>query len=234
MSSATKALNINNQYTTLWLIGGYDCNTNFNPLTSASATNVDLRVLGGVEIYKRLCVNGNIMSSSFLIGNVCAKKMFVDDLYDKTGNGIMINSNVMLDPCHVLCVNTLRVDTITNKPDHNDVIIFPTGNILLCSENNGKVFVCNDLYVAGNINLNDQNISNVSVLTTDTLCVLGNIVGNSIKPKTGGAIDITGDVIISGTISAQNLTGNLISVWSGNATSMLDMNCLSINMQLSN
>lgn len=254
MSSATKALNINNQYTTLWLIGGYDCNPEFNPFTSASATNVDLRVLGGVEIYKRMCVTGNIMTPSLFIGNVCAPQIYTDDLFDKTGNGITINANIMFDPSSVLfvnkaCINELQVNTIENKPNESDIIIMPTGNILLCSTNQGKVFVCNDMYIAGNVNLNDKNLSNVNVvqsnstisntivsntmttniITSNTLCVLGNIVGDNIKPKTGTTVNVQGNFVISGNVSAQNLTGNMITVWVGNATSNLNMNCYVIS-----
>ena len=31
-NTATKALHIHEQYSTLWLVGGYDCNPNYDPL----------------------------------------------------------------------------------------------------------------------------------------------------------------------------------------------------------
>ena len=234
MSYATKALNINNQYTTLWLIGGYDCNPNFNPFTSASSTNVDLRVMGGAEIYKRLCVTGNIMTPSLFIGNVCAPKIYVDDLYDKTGNGITINANVIFDPSHALIVdkayiNELHANIITNN---GDILIVPTGNILLCSSG-GKVYICNDLYIGGNVNLNDKDLSNVNVITAETLCVLGNVITDDIRPKTGSTVNLHGNFVISGNVSAQNLSGNMISMWNGNALSNLNMNCYNIGNAMS-
>ena len=234
MSYATKALNINNQYTTLWLIGGYDCNPNYNPFTSASSTNVDLRVMGGAEIYKRLCVSGNVMTPSLFIGNVCAPKIYVDDLYDKSGDGISIHSNIVIDSGHSLIVdeayiNELHANIITNE---GDILVVPTGNILLCSSG-GKVYICNDLYVAGNVNLNDKNLSNVNVITTETLCVLGNVVADDIRPKSGSTVNLHGDFVISGDVFAQNLSGNMIAVWNGNAASNLNMNCYTIGNVMS-
>ncbi len=61
---ASSALNIYKQYTSLWLIGGKDCDRTFNPFTSRILTDCDLRVKGGAEIHKNLFVAGNIFALS--------------------------------------------------------------------------------------------------------------------------------------------------------------------------
>jgi hypothetical protein len=62
VSAASKALNINRQYTTLKLIGGYDC------LPGRKCIVPDLDVEGGARIKKRLCVNNIDLEGDLVVG----------------------------------------------------------------------------------------------------------------------------------------------------------------------
>ena len=83
MTVAANSLHIDKTYSTLKLIGKFDCN--------GSPTNPDLSVLGGAKINKNLCVSGNIFGDLF--GNVTAEDIFTETLtatdFIKTDNSDM-------------------------------------------------------------------------------------------------------------------------------------------------
>lgn len=148
MSVATKELHITKQYTTLWLIGGYDCNPKYNPFplavpqtgngrVSAAIPNVDLRVLGGAEIYKNVCVNGNIMTPATLTaGNVSSKKI--------TGNNIVVSGNVV---CGNLITNNVILVNDVIKQNSTKVVFSNTFNII---PSNSKTVILWDKTEYGN------------------------------------------------------------------------------------
>lgn len=178
MSDATSALYINKQFTTLWLIGGYDCNENFDPTTTRGRTNVDLRVMGGVEIYKSLCVMGTIK------GNVCAPQLQVEIITNKPGlQDIMIvpEGNIILcstdtDSKIYICNDLVTMGNINNTNWVNGGL---TGAAI---DNNGNIIRGNIGGGGGggwvgtatsNLNMDCFVISNVMALH------VGNLYGKS-------------------------------------------------------
>jgi hypothetical protein len=137
MSVATRELHITKQYTTLWLIGGYDCNPKYNPFplainqpgngivkVSSAIPNVDLRVMGGAEIYKNLCVNGNIMTPSTVI----AEKISSNIIH---GNSITVTGNVTCDNLitgNVILINDCIKQNSTKVVFGNTLNIIPTNS----------------------------------------------------------------------------------------------------------
>lgn len=182
MSYATAALNINPQYTTLWLIGGYDANPDFDPARSTTITNVDLRIAGGAEISKNVICRGNIDSVS-----VCAHKILTEAITNKNTNpdiliipegnlilapemgNLIINSETLINKnvtitgnvtSQNLCSLRLYTEFITNKNESPDVIIAPEGNLVLFSEFGNIMIVSNtDIYANVNVfgNIISQN-----------------------------------------------------------------------------
>ena len=138
MSVATRELHITKQYTTLWLIGGYDCNPKYNPFplaipptgngiikVSTAIPNVDLRVMGGGEIYKNLCVNGNIMTPSTVnAGNLVSNNIRGNTVNVTgnircnnliAGNLILINDYIKQNSTKVIFGNTLNIIPANSK-----------------------------------------------------------------------------------------------------------------------
>jgi hypothetical protein len=233
-TGSSKSLYNNQQFTTLWLIGGYDCNMHYNPVKSAAATNVDLRVMGGAEIYKTLCVRGNI------IGNVCAKKIQVDLITDKKGHGIDVKSNIDMNCFVVGNVKVLEVEIITNKPMSDDILMIPHGNVILAPQSE-KTYIISNMYVSGNINMTNTNINNVKCID---VYKIQNIVSNTIlssaniDPTITDTYDLgnlthkwrhmyTQDITICGNVYG-NIHANALPVWVPDATSNLNMHCFTI------
>ena len=221
MSSATSALNINKQYTTLWLIGGHDANPDFDPLHSTAVTNVDLRVLGGVEINKNIISKGNIYGLS-----LCAPKIYTEVITNKNrdpdiviapegnviikpelGNVIidsdaLINGNVISQSViaqNNLCSLRLFTEYITNKDDYPDLIIAPEGNLILYAEF-GNILLTSDTNVYQNLNVIGNIISQNSICSA-------NLFVDLIRNKSGTDItfDPIGNVVISSNILGENL-----------------------------
>ena len=235
-TGSSRALYNNQQFTTLWLIGGYDCNMNYNPVKSAGATNVDLRVMGGAEIYKTLCVRGNI------VGNLCAKKIQVDLITDKSHKGILVKSNIDMNCLVVGNVKVLEVEIITNKPMTNDILIIPQGNVILAPQSN-KAYVISNMYISGNINMSYTNINKVNCLDVFKIQnILSNTVlsAANINPTVTDTFDLgnltnkwkhiyTQDITICGNILGNIHVPNAVPTWIGDATSNLDMHCFTIS-----
>ena len=233
-TGSSRALYNNQQFTTLWLIGGYDCNMNYNPVKSAAATNVDLRVMGGAEIYKTLCVRGNI------VGNLCAKKIQVDLITDKSHKGIFVKSNIDMNCLVVGNVKVLEVEIITNKPMANDILMIPQGNVILAPQSN-KAYVISNMYISGNINMSNTNINKVNCIDVFKIKnVLSDTVLSeaNINPSITDTFDLgnlinkwrhvyTQDITICGNVYG-NIHANALPVWVPDATSNLDMHCFTI------
>lgn len=108
--AASKDLSRDKQFTTMTLIGGYDCNPN------VPKKGVDLRVKGGVLIEKSLCVMGNINVSGIISGeqsgNVLTEKIQEAELTQ----GIQVCGNLILNEESIiigdLCGNiqTAKID----------------------------------------------------------------------------------------------------------------------------
>lgn len=150
MSVATKELHITKQFTTLWLIGGYDCNPKYNPFplainqpgngivkVSSAIPNVDLRVMGGAEIYKNLCVNGNIITPSTVIAEKISSNII-------SGNSVTVSGNITCD--NLITSNVILINDCIKQ--NSTKVIF--GNTLNIIPTNSKTIIMWDKTEYGN------------------------------------------------------------------------------------
>lgn len=220
--------NVNKQYTTLWLTGGYDCTTNARNL------HVDLRVQGGVYIGKSLCVTGN----------VCADKILTEIIFEKhVGEGIDIVGNVYVDPSYVLfannaCLNTLYVDIIHEKLFGEGINITSNVNMMagtVLSADNiiatsiDSVFIKSNIaetlllesdQITSNIILADQiivekelaNLILSNTIISDIVCINQKLFVDTILPKTGNTVVIDGNLFVTGNTNIGNIHFNLSNI----------------------
>ena len=91
--SSSSAININKQYSTLWLNGGFD-EADFNP----NKLRVDLRVAGGALIKKTLGVLGNVEVKGILNGPTVCANISTNLIYPKSpSTNITVEGNLTLD-----------------------------------------------------------------------------------------------------------------------------------------
>ena len=142
---ATKVKNINTRFTSLYLIGGVDCSSGLTP---------DLKVLGGAQIKKKLCVNG----SAVFKNNITVRSALIHE--DLT---ILGNLNVPTINGNVLCLNDgLYTDLIIPKQSSNIII-------------DSNVIVTGTLYA---------NIQSVPITLSNAGSLIGNVslVNNGVGP----------------------------------------------------
>ena len=218
---SSRDLNVNKQYTTLWLTGGYDCTNNARNL------HVDLRVQGGIYVGKSLCVEGN----------VCADKILTDIIFEKhPGEGIDIVGNVYVDPSYVLfannsCFNTLYVDILHEKLFGEGINITSNVNMMagtVLSADNIIATSIDSVFITGNIIESqllesDQITSNIILaeqiivekeianliisnsIISDIVCINDKLLVDTIEPKTGNAVVINGDLFVTGNTNISNI-----------------------------
>lgn len=225
---SSREQNINKQYTTLWLTGGYDCTTNPRNF------HVDLRVQGGVYIEKSLCVNGN----------ACVDKILTEVIYEKhNGQGIDIVGNVYIDPMNVLfannaCLNTLYVDILHEKLFGEGINITSNVNMMAGTVLSGDTIIATTIdsvfikanimqtllleadQITSNIILVDQiiaekelaNLVIANTIISDIVCVNQKLFVDEIAPKTGNTVVIDGDLFINGNTNVGNITVDLSNI----------------------
>jgi len=89
--AASKELSRDKQFTSMTLIGGYDCDPN-NP-----RKGIDLRVKGGALIEKSFCVLGNINVAGILSGQINGN-LLTDKIQEtELMQGIQVCGNLLLD-----------------------------------------------------------------------------------------------------------------------------------------
>ena len=201
--------NVNNQYSTLWLTGGYDCTCNFDNL------HVDLRVAGGAYIAKNLCVQGNMH------GDLVTSKIY--EQYP--GSGIDIVGNVYIDPDYSLfakkaCINTLLVDTIEEKNLGEGINIVSNVHMSLGTVLDADTIIANSIIVINEIA--DTILSNLVI--ANTVCIFDDLLVDIIKAKTGNLVTLEGDLFVTGNI---NIVGNV-----HNLTLLTDAGTLPQNVSL--
>lgn len=214
--AASKDLSRDKQFTSMTLIGGYDCDPN-NP-----RKGVDLRVKGGELIEKSLCVLGNINVAGVIISNICGT-VFTPKIQEKElTSGIQVCGNLLLNedsylignilapssgsiktaiieeavPGQGVCVigNLLATKLKEKEPDQG---IEVCGNLLVTKlkekEPNQGVDVCGNLNLVGT----SRVIGNISIPCS------GSIKTSSIEecsPGNGiyinGAVKSNGDLVI--------------------------------------
>ena len=197
---ATQALNITKQFTSLWLIGGDDCDRNFNPFTSTAQTSVDLRVKGGAEIHKNLCVTGNIFAET----SVSTPILYVE-----------------------MITNGSSSPDVLIAPEGNVDIIPDMGWTNICSPLNvkgnidivGNVDIFGTLTTFGNVVIQGETtdiISNVNIEGNTHIDGEVTIEGNT---HIDGEVTIEGNTYIDGEVTIE---GNI------SIDGYIDMNCNNI------
>ena len=127
--AASKDLARDKQFTSMTLIGGYDCDPN-NP-----RKGIDLRVKGGAIVEKSLCVLGNLnvagMLSSAMSGNILTEKIQESELMEGIqvcGNLVMVDESVLLGNVCVPPGGSIKTPKIEEKVLGQGINI--SGNII--------------------------------------------------------------------------------------------------------
>jgi hypothetical protein len=205
---SSKGRNVNEQFTTLWLTGGYDCTSNPRNL------HVDLRVAGGIYTGKSLCVAGdicgdiitkNITSKNINTGIDIIGNVYVDSLYTlfanesvlkyvsvsnisekEDGQGIDVTSNINMEVDTIFNGDTICV----NKELQTNIILPKTGDV---------VTIDGDLFVNGNTNIGNIVIDlediKANTIESNIVCVNDNLLVNNIYPKSGGLVTVYGNIL---------------------------------------
>ena len=199
MSSATDALHITKQFTSLWLIGGNDCDRNFNPFSSTVQTSVDLRVKGGAEIHKNLCVTGNVYAET----SVSTPILYVELITNKNSSpDILIapEGNVDIVPE----MGQTNICSLLNIKGDVDI----TGNLDL----EGNFYIDGELEIDGNVDIEGNLIVDGEVEIDGNVDIEGNLCIDG-EVKVDGNVDIEGDFIVDGEVDIDgnvDIEGNLL------------------------
>jgi hypothetical protein len=138
--SASRAINIDKQYSTLHLIGGNDVNPNF------LRKGMDLRVEGGALIKKSLVVMGNLSVDTFMSGDM-AGNLFTTSIQEaELGEGIMVVGDVVLDEDNSFIGNL-----------QSDLIEGTTASGVAIPKIMGDVEVCGNITVMG-VNVGSDSV----------------------------------------------------------------------------
>lgn len=228
-SSSSTGRNINHQYSTLWLNGGYNC-------TIEKSLRVDLRVSGGAFIKKDLCVLGNVSVAGILVSNICTEEAYLSRIIAKNAAApILVSGNVdFMDTITTpdACITKLRVGSICGKDSNSisvdsDLCVNQTlvvGNVAEKIPGSGVTFL-NDIN-AGNINVSGVLCGNVKLddLTVNGDLIIpgtifGNVDGDHVSDTTiNGNLTVTQDINVNGTFVAPKFVGDLQGNLCGDTT----------------
>lgn len=235
--SSTSAINVNKQFSTLWLNGGYDpadCNPN--------NLRIDLRVAGGALIKKSLCVLGNVevkgTISGSLCGDICTNLIYANPL---VGTNISVLGNLEIDPFYNLIasvaeINKIKTNCISELITGEGVQIRGPLNVLGNSYVNTTVVNTDILY--GNVlnciekitgtDLLIQNVGNLVINPTGNICLNSDTNETIIKDNLAvfGNAMLMSNVAICGVLSVDTIkpkTKDFVTIL-GNV--VLSTNCI--------
>ena len=157
--SASKELGRDKQFTSMVLIGGYDCDPN------NARKGVDLRVKGGAIIEKSLCVVGNLnvagMLSSEMSGNLLTGKIQESELMEGIqvcGNLMMIDDSVLIGGVQVPSGSSIKTPKIEEE-------VVGSG-ISICGE---------DVNINGNLVITDNITVSLPIYANNASAILGGL-----------------------------------------------------------
>jgi hypothetical protein len=226
--AASKDLSRDKQFTSMTLIGGYDCDVS-NP-----RKGVDLRVKGGAIIEKSLCVLGNLnvagMLSSEVSGNVLTDKIQEAELMQGIqvcGNLIMVEESLLIGNVCIPDGGQIQTPKIVEKVVGEGVCfgsdITSDGDLTICNDGDlilkptGTVIINN---TAQSLDLSKQVIGNILRLEAAPGCPLG------LRTDSGFKIEVTGgdgiDLMGRDLCNVGNFMGNV------SLDGDLDMMCANI------
>lgn len=208
LNKATKDHHIDNQYTSLVLIGGVDVSKDF--ISKA----VDLRVEGGALIRKQLLVLGNICTNDTILGtfegNVVTSKITAKELTE----GITVIGNVCGHPD-----NFFKSNIITSMIDSEGGEIFINGNVTF----NGNL---------SGVTVNDviTDVVAATEITSQT------ITTNTLFAETANITNLNSETITSNTLNVANIFAENIDVLCGNIGNVhtLEVNYITHKTQFPN
>jgi hypothetical protein len=248
--SSSGAININKQYSTLWLSGGFD-EANCNP----NKLRVDLRVAGGALIKKTLCVLGNIELKGILNGPLLCANISTNLIYPKSPlTNIAVAGNLILDTnYHIVSgfadLTTIKTNCISEIISGEGVSIQGPltikGNSYIRSEtlssetvyanviNIGELITGENILIqntgdlvlnpSGNICLNSaakETLLKDNVTVSGNLCVIKTILTDCIGEKTLNSGVKIDGILVKDGVVYGNLAGNM----------MMDVTILSNNI----
>lgn len=214
MKRATQDFHRDEQFTSLTLIGGRDCNdiVNINQ-------NPDLWVHGGALLERNLCVGGNIVAAG-LTANTCSDLLLVRTIQEKVaGEGINIVSDVTTIEGNLIVNGTIMGNTDTDNlylPGYLTVDGKIQGNSDLCIA--GDAMFEGDVVVQGNIMSGFINIQGNCILSGDGAAMVCVYDGGATEINTtgltiDGPVEITENVNVAGKLTADDICSNTITVF---------------------
>lgn len=193
---ASKEVSIDNQYSSLVLIGGADVHPDF------LSRGVDLRVEGGVLIRKKLLVLGNICVNDTIIGDVEGNIVTGHIQAKELTEGIVVVGNVCVSPENFVKSNLIT--RVIQNEDNNQIDIYGDvqfhGNLIASAITtttlNTTLITAGNAVVSnatvGNLFVNTATIHNAIISNIDLVCgILSNvdtIEVNNVKRKRVPAI----------------------------------------------
>lgn len=229
-ASASKG--VSRAYTSLHLIGGIDIDASTRCDQLKPQRLPDLKTEGGavfggsVAILGDMCLNGTLHGNvgGNLSGNLMGDISVEGDL-DVGGNLTAMEGIISNLETDVLCVNDeLFVDFISPKTGN----VVDLGNVLVDD------ITITGTITGGNITGNLSNINSLTlqsltsnIVTANTVCVNGEILVDTLNPKTGNTIDL-GNVVVDNITVNGMLSGN-VGLDIGNIT-MLALESISANV----